>query len=385
MTDSTRVTFREISDGVLRPLVSVIIPTFNAGKYVAETLESVISQNVLGLEVVVADDGSTDDTLEVVSRYKITKLVKQSNCGPSAARNLGLRHSRGEYVWFLDADDLISPKAISRSIELITANPSTDATVGKWSFMDENGVTTSPCIQAPTSLFADNNRAIDDMVLRTLFPVGTSLIKRSAIDRVGGWDERLWCAEDRDLWIRLLRSGCKFAKLDEHVFQYRHHGSNATKNMPRIEKHVLLFLQKWFDSDENDGLLSGRLRPLAFSVAYFFIARQLLVSSDGEGSDERFVTAALKYLGEASLDRDQAYDILWESVNMPWEASVRMLMWSQMPTCAADFCCTTASGLIQKRNFRKAIVMLAEVVAKNPSMLVRRIARRLCRIEQKSF
>src|SRR5215211_2313466 len=105
------------------PLVSVVIPCYNQAHFLSEAIESVLAQSHPNFEIIVVDDGSTDDTSEIAARYPEVRLVRQENKGLSGARNAGLAHSEGEYVVFLDADDRLLPEALEAHLEHLEAHP----------------------------------------------------------------------------------------------------------------------------------------------------------------------------------------------------------------------------------------------------------------------
>ena len=113
----------------MTPLVSVITPAFNAGRYIGETIASVQGQTWRDWELLVVDDGSSDDTADRVREFlwdRRIRLLSQSNCGVSAARNAGLRLARGSYIAFLDADDAWKPENLERKLHALTTTPSVD-------------------------------------------------------------------------------------------------------------------------------------------------------------------------------------------------------------------------------------------------------------------
>ncbi len=120
-------------------LVSVVIPCYNQAHFLGEAIESVLAQSYPHLEIVVVDDGSPDNTEEVAARYPGVRYVRQENQGLAAARNTGLRHSRGDYLVFLDADDRLLPEAVEAGLEHLHAHPECAFAFGKWRLIAVDG------------------------------------------------------------------------------------------------------------------------------------------------------------------------------------------------------------------------------------------------------
>src|SRR5215212_9338337 len=120
-------------------LVSVIIPCYNQAHFLGEAIESVLSQSYKNFEIIVVDDGSSDNTSEVASSYEEVRLVRQENRGLSAARNAGITHSEGEYLVFLDADDRLLPKALEAGLECFEAHPECALVAGHSKFIRADG------------------------------------------------------------------------------------------------------------------------------------------------------------------------------------------------------------------------------------------------------
>jgi len=188
--------------------VSVIIPTWNRARVVCEAIESVLSQTLAGLEVIVVDDGSTDDTdSRLRARYgddpRVT-LLSQPNGGPAAARNRGLAAARGELVAFLDSDDLWDPGLLAAQVGLLELHPTAALSFCDAHVEDERG-------RHGQTRFESKRFAGDCSlagIIKARFPLCTPsvLIRRVALARVGGFDASFACAEDWDLWIRLIGS-----------------------------------------------------------------------------------------------------------------------------------------------------------------------------------
>jgi len=208
------------------PHVSVIIPTHNRADVVGEAITSVLAQTYLrrsapplppgDLEVVVVDDGSDDGTGEVVARFGPPVRVVSRRCGgPAAARNTGIRESRGELICFLDSDDLYLPTRLERAVAFLDQHPEHDATYSDWMILREDGrLTKRPGRDFPSG------RVFQSLVLRQLWHTNTITIRRRCFDRLGLFDESLPRWEDRDFWLRLAWS-CQVGYLPGEVAIYR--------------------------------------------------------------------------------------------------------------------------------------------------------------------
>ena len=201
------------------PRVSVIIPVFNAARTIEQALASVRAQSFTDFEIVAADDGSTDGSLEILGRYGgAVRVLQQTNRGPSAARNLGIANSSGEYLGFLDADDWWKPDFLAKMIAALERDRQCVMAYCDLQLVDSLG--------APfqTSLMAvRENRppTLQDM-LDTLWPIMPSgvVIRRAALETVGGYPEALRAFEDVYLWL-LLRERGSFAYVNEKLAVWR--------------------------------------------------------------------------------------------------------------------------------------------------------------------
>jgi glycosyltransferase involved in cell wall biosynthesis len=183
-------------------LVSVVIPVHNGGRTVARAIESALAQLYPAVEVVVADDGSTDDTREVVGRYAgAVRVVEQPNRGAAAARNLGFRAARGEFVAFLDADDEFLPGRIEQGVAPMAADTSVCATFCRLyreypdGSRDIYGDAYRRCRAFPEHLWPSSHAQTSGAICR-----------RTAVERVGPFDESLQSHDDLDLWIRIAET-----------------------------------------------------------------------------------------------------------------------------------------------------------------------------------
>jgi len=205
-----------------RPIVSVIIPCFNSGKFITKAVESALGQTCNELEVIIIDDGSTDkQTIEVInnSKWERTRILRQEHKGPATARNTGIRVAKGEFVLPLDADDYIDPTYVEKALAGMRAHPEVGIVYCKtMRFGIENG----PWELPPYSL--------DRMVIDNII-ICTALYRKSDWEKVDGYTETMrHGVEDYDFWIKLLSKDIGVYRIDEYLFHYRVHKSSRTTN-----------------------------------------------------------------------------------------------------------------------------------------------------------
>jgi len=220
-------------------LISVIIPAHNVERFIGETLRSVLNQTHRALEVVVVDDGSSDGTAAVVAsvaeRDPRVRLIRTHNVGVSAARNLAIAESRGEFIAPLDADDIWRQDKLARQLAVMHASGPEVGVVYCWSAgIDERNRVILP---------AWNNSAVAGNVLRDIVVSGiagngsTPLIRRKYIDAVGGYDTELTLCEDWKFYTALA-GVCEFAVVPEYLTGYRLHLQSASLNVRPMEKAI---------------------------------------------------------------------------------------------------------------------------------------------------
>jgi glycosyltransferase involved in cell wall biosynthesis len=225
---------KELPEG--RALVSVVIPCYNQAHFLSEAIESVLCQGYTNVEVVVVDDGSTDNASEVASRYERAgvRLIRQENRGVSAARNRGLDETQGEYVVFLDSDDRLLPGALEVGVKDLEAHPACALVFGRHMLIETDGSSLG-------SPFPPYTGGTDyyEALLRDSYPgMNDVMFRRAVLEAVGGFDASLPAAEDYDLYLRVAS---KFAihHHDEVVAQYRRHAANMHHESARMLQSTL--------------------------------------------------------------------------------------------------------------------------------------------------
>lgn len=220
-------------DSVTDPLVSVIIPAYNAERYVAEAIDSVLAQTYPSREIIVVDDGSTDRTAEIVTGYgEAVRLVRQRNKGPAAARNTGIREARGEFIAFLDADDVWTRANLELQLTFLGAHPDHVLSYG-WVRFFSGSVAGDLLETAPCRDERPSGHVWADLIRDTIWATGAAVLRASALSQVGLFDESLPIGEDYDLWLRLAAHG-KCGYVPYMVAAIRLHDRSTTKTSPFV-------------------------------------------------------------------------------------------------------------------------------------------------------
>lgn len=212
----------------MNPTVSVIIPSYNHAHFLPFSVESVLRQTFADYEIVIVDDGSTDNSQQVVAQYSDSRIryIFQKNKGLAGARNTGIREARGEYLAFLDADDLFAETKLEVQVGWLRDHPSAGLVAGGWNLIDDKGHILEVYHPGPD---------FPDMSLKGwlrdchVCPVSL-LVRRDWVVKIGGFDETLRQVEDWDMWLRLAYAGCPMGWVDEIVCSYRLSAGQMTKN-----------------------------------------------------------------------------------------------------------------------------------------------------------
>jgi glycosyltransferase involved in cell wall biosynthesis len=254
-----------------QPLVSVIIPNYNYGRYLSEAIDSVLAQTYSNIEIIVVDDGSSDNSLEILAAYekKGIKVIQQKNSGVGAARNIGAAKSKGKFIAFLDADDIWIPTKIERQLA---------------GFTDEIGLITcgmrefdSASNETLAYLMSDKTDWDVHEILLLDYPVvsGSAIVvRRSTFEISGGFDDRkeMHPSEDWEFFYRIAGIS-KVVFLPEILVSYRNHGRNGHLNIPRYEQSMLIAYDKIFQNSDESTL---KLRRKCYGNLYRMLAGSYL-------------------------------------------------------------------------------------------------------------
>lgn len=264
-----------------QPLVSVIIPAYNCATYLVETLDSIFSQGYANLEVIVINDGSKDNTLEIAKAYqKKLVVIDKQNEGPACARNVGLKAAKGKYISFLDSDDYWLPGKLITQVEYLENNPETGILYGAFFQWRHNaaGVFPEPksFLQQRVDVLLDEEKSgliYSKLLLKSMIHIITVLARKSVLDEVGFFREDLRLGEDYEYWIRASRQ-TRIDKLTMPMALYRMHNKSLTSS-PSLRNYQLEVVEealaRWGTGNESAyfrKLIKKRLAHLAFRHGY---------------------------------------------------------------------------------------------------------------------
>lgn len=231
----------------------MIVPVYNGARYLAESLDSALAQDYPRLEVIVVDDGSTDETPAVLARYgERIRALRQANQGAAAARNAALKASRGEYIAFLDADDLWAPHKLSIQVRHLEEHPQVDMAYSAWTVVES----ASAASQARAAISTASSHQVDELgsgwlynklLMDCVIHTTTVVMRRRLLDGVGFFDPELRRGQDYDYWLRVSRV-TRIDKLGEALSIYRLHETNSTSLPVRTNYSGLIVrraLDRW--------------------------------------------------------------------------------------------------------------------------------------------
>ncbi len=270
-------------------MISVIIPTYNAGIYIEEALNSVLGQTYIDYEVIVIDDGSIDNTQEIVeSKFPMVNYIYTHNQGASRARNIGISYAKGDYVAFLDADDLWLPEKLEKQLAVFDEYPEVMLVFTESCSFDKNGFRNKPFLKKERLMKGD---IVKNIFIHSYVGTPTVMIKKSVIDEIGFFEEDLIVAEDDNLWLRIAMK-FKIALVDEDLVHCRIRENSLTTTpgnfFKGVNDHIELLYKKYPKITEHVGkrLIQKKKSECYYSQGYFYfseyqfkLARKMLVQS----------------------------------------------------------------------------------------------------------
>lgn len=284
----------------LSPTVSVIIPAYNVAPYIGETLDSLLAQTFTDYEVLLTNDGSTDATEAAVLPYQEKfggRLIyqRQPNQGIAAARNAGLQRARGRYVALLDGDDIWLPEYLAKMVALLESDSALDLVFPNawfWGSPNFSG-------REFQSVFPASEPVTFEKVLkRECYIFGLVMFKRELLETVGNFDEHLGASEDLDLWLRMLRHGCRFGFTREPLVKYRWRADSLSNNSEQLLKNLDRVYRKWLNdpaiTTAQKALIETQLRD-ADAMRNWSLYRAKLQAGDYQEAAQHLALANAHY------------------------------------------------------------------------------------------
>ncbi len=289
----------------MNKLVSVIIPTHNFAEYISESIDSVLAQTYRGFEIIIVDDGSTDNTKEVVEKWGQSDKVRyfyQENKGPGAARNRGIKESKGDYIAFLDADDLWLPEKLKKQMDKFNQSPELGFIHTDYVLFNENGTMQNRKFGIKSKKNLSGH--IFPYLLRECFVrTSTVMLRKECFEKIGFFEEA-YLSEDYDFLLRLSKE-YQAGYVDETMAKCREHIKQAHLNIEKTYESVENVINKTlkrFPELENDReirtSLNYRKAKTRFELGYNLFCQNKLKQAREkfvESIKSNFTTQALAY------------------------------------------------------------------------------------------
>lgn len=310
--------------------ISAVVPTYNNACYIGDAINSILVQSHSVDEIIIVDDGSTDNTeviVDVIAKKNANKIIyiKQVNQGPSSARNRGIEAANGDWLAFLDADDIWTPDKIALQVEALEREPQLKLIAADMCEINQQGKLLVESVQAKHQLLEKFQalagkpvpNALNALLTKNFIPTGTVLVKRAIVITAGGFNTHIRFGEDLELWAKIAADH-PITCLPEVMMSRRQHGNNATQSTARMLEglvEVMRSLKRWGAEKLNqqnvnpDQLLANALCDLAywhFSQCNYKQARKIFTSSLKEHVGKRaFAYATICLLPEVLIKQLQ--------------------------------------------------------------------------------
>ncbi len=257
------------------PRVSIIIPVYNSDKTISEALESVAAQTYTDYEIIVVNDGSSDQSESVIKKYMRPPFdityVEQINKGAAAARNTGLRLAKGEFVAFLDADDLWDKNRLAAAIQTMDADPQTGLVFSDMRHMVDGALVHASYLHERGYRHLSSGRIYDNLLKENFIFTPTVTLRRDVLKEVGYFDESLPITEDYDLWLRITRQ-YPVHYIDRPLVTRRRIGSNITENRQAYVQSCIRLREKLLDvhraEPDRRKLIEWQLKRDRYNLGY---------------------------------------------------------------------------------------------------------------------
>ena len=271
----------------MKPLVSIVIPAYNAEKYIEKTLESVFNQIFTDYEIIVVDDGSTDNTPNILTKYgdKITYIRQRNSGGPSSPRNRGIEIAKAEYIALFDSDDLMFEDKLRRQVNILDKNPEVSLVFSDFVILNEDGqqnksmfekgpvkeiINSIPQKKIGCNVYRFEEPIYDEILQNNFIGTSTVVFRKKDILEIGIFNESLIGIEDRDMWLRFSKAGKIFAYTTDVLSYYRYMDNSLSRQTKNLVSQID-FYQRLLQNDLNSKnyiIVKNRIGELCLSYGY---------------------------------------------------------------------------------------------------------------------
>ncbi|HBQ97955.1 MULTISPECIES: glycosyltransferase family 2 protein [unclassified Roseofilum] len=255
------------------PKISVVIPVYNGEETIKETIQSILNQTFEDFEIVVINDGSNDSTLEIISTFKDRRLnvFSSENSGLSAARNRGITNAKGEYISFIDADDMWTEHKLEEQLKALQSNSWASVAYSWTNFVNENG----KFLRSGCRINANGDVFLQLLRINFIQSGSNLLVKTKALARVGNFDESLDAVEDWDMWLRLAES-YQFVcvPLPQILYRVSSSSTSMSSQVLKMEQCILQVIEKTCNNTSRH--LSKDLKSQVFAEQYRYLTTKAL-------------------------------------------------------------------------------------------------------------
>lgn len=257
-----------MSEKTANPLVSVVIPVYNGEKYIEECLQSVYRQSYRPIEVIVIDDGSADNSVNLISQFPDEKkLISQRNTDVSQARNVGIQNAEGQFIAFIDQDDIWEKEKLEKQVRAFREKPGTDLVFTDSLKFNDKGERRHPRDKHEIASRLNDQNLFSTLVMKNVLMPSAVMVKKESIEKAGLFESTFKTCGDYEMWLRMAAMGMKFLYLPEPLALYRQHAENTYKNSQIMHKDRLKALDSIFANQALTPELR-RLEPFAYAAAY---------------------------------------------------------------------------------------------------------------------
>ena len=292
------------------PAVTVVIATYNRANYLTQTIDSVLGQHFRNFELIVVDDGSTDETPHVVAPSgSRVQYIYQENRGPSAARNTGVRRARAPWISIQDSDDLCAPNQLACLYAYAQSHPDCGMVFANGAYLGGPEHHRDTIIPAPKSRrLAEQGVRLDDLFDKSIVRLQAALISKACYDELGGHDESLRISMDLDLSFRIFNR-FPVAYLDEVVFYYRRHEGNTSGNQElRLSENIRVIRKLLAENPHAETMLGKRRIAARLAYRYYRLAKDRW--KQGRGAEAKQAIGEATSLRPLSL-KYRLYQLCW--------------------------------------------------------------------------